>query len=324
MQRVLRDIRRALAELDSAASRATEWQGRALEQEPALGGESPRTVAAQLLEGAFEAREVQPRLSGFAGFLDGVQTSRVVAFAGGVPIVVATVAAVVRERVERRLRTWEAGFETKLHLYVPRQFMQPDLLQQLDSSGVEVVDTLEGDKGEWPHPHLLLQRAVHTVQRQREELERELAERWCRVRGQPLLVDGGLPPGGACRALRYCVGAVKSHNTLYATGPLLESILALPVGWRSPAIRVERHWAPPCTSWYLRLHPPAPDDPLRGLLRVEAALEAGPSLTEEADTISGWLLNERAPLALPDSRWPVLLYGIRDCEEWLRAKGARR
>jgi hypothetical protein len=35
--------------------------------------------------------------------------------------------------------------------------------------------------------------------------------------------------------------------------------------------------------------------------------------------VSRWILAERAPLALPDARWDRMVYGIRDCEEFLRA-----
>jgi len=38
-----------------------------------------------------------------------------------------------------------------------------------------------------------------------------------------------------------------------------------------------------------------------------------------ADEVSGWVLAEVSPLALPDGRWDKMVYGIRDCEEFLRA-----
>jgi hypothetical protein len=31
------------------------------------------------------------------------------------------------------------------------------------------------------------------------------------------------------------------------------------------------------------------------------------------------MLAERAPVALPDARWDVMVYGIRDCEQYLSA-----
>ena len=57
------------------------------------------------------------------------------------------------------------------------------------------------------------------------------------------------------------------------------------------------------------------------LVRVEVA--ASEASVELADEVSRWLLAETAPLALPDPRWDRLLYPIRDCEEYLRARAPR-
>ena len=62
-------------------------------------------------------------------------------------------------------------------------------------------------------------------------------------------------------------------------------------------------------------------DPLWGLVRIEIAHpKAGDrAVTERADQISRWVLAEVSPLALPDARWDKMVYGVRDCEEFLRA-----
>jgi hypothetical protein len=59
-------------------------------------------------------------------------------------------------------------------------------------------------------------------------------------------------------------------------------------------------------------------------VRVEAAdpetfAESLEQLTARADQLSRWILAEAAPVALPDGRWDKMAYGIRDCEEFLRA-----
>jgi len=61
-----------------------------------------------------------------------------------------------------------------------------------------------------------------------------------------------------------------------------------------------------------------------GLVRVEVALtreveSSAATLSTRAADVSRWILAERAPLALPDARWDRMVYGIRDCEEFLRA-----
>ena len=79
-------------------------------------------------------------------------------------------------------------------------------------------------------------------------------------------------------------------------------------------------------SWYLRLREPPSQDPFMGLVRVEVASAAdkdpAPAVTRRADEVSQWILAERAPLALPDERWDRMVYGIRDCEEYLRARAS--
>jgi hypothetical protein len=70
-------------------------------------------------------------------------------------------------------------------------------------------------------------------------------------------------------------------------------------------------------SWYLRLRDAKGHDPMWGLVRVEVAESERP--TERADEISTWVMAETSPLALPDGRWDKMAYGVRDCEEFLRA-----
>ena len=73
-------------------------------------------------------------------------------------------------------------------------------------------------------------------------------------------------------------------------------------------------------SWYLRLRDPRGHDPMWGLVRVEAAEpQIGDDVTARADLVSRWILAEAAPLSLPDARWDKMVYGVRDCEVFLRA-----
>jgi len=66
-------------------------------------------------------REVPGELhAGFAAFLDGMQSSRVVRYVDGVPIVHGTVAAVIRVRLERRMVTWHPGPVVRSRMYMPR------------------------------------------------------------------------------------------------------------------------------------------------------------------------------------------------------------
>jgi len=70
-------------------------------------------------------------------------------------------------------------------------------------------------------------------------------------------------------------------------------------------------------SWYLRLRNPHGHDAMFGLVRVEVADHG--DYAARANDVSRWILAEVAPLSLPDGRWDKMVYGIRDCEQFLRA-----
>src|SRR5437868_14410115 len=80
--------------------------------ESVSGGDPPILRSAQLVEGGSMRAIRIPDLSrdtasGFGAFLDGTQSARVVAHHFGLPILLGTVSAAVRIRVNRRLTTWD-------------------------------------------------------------------------------------------------------------------------------------------------------------------------------------------------------------------------
>src|SRR5665213_3084179 len=105
MDASLRGAQRLLGEW-IPRTRAADGPGPTLETLPAPA-ESPRLEPAQTVEGPLRTRAVtgEPRTV-FGGFLDGTQASRIVTYVEAVPIVFATVAAVIRVRRDRRLATY--------------------------------------------------------------------------------------------------------------------------------------------------------------------------------------------------------------------------
>jgi hypothetical protein len=268
------------------------------------------------------------REPGFHAFLDGTQRSRVLTYADGVPIVHATVAAVVRVRVNRRLFTWTDGARVEQHILAPRRALPHALWSHLETRFPSVLDV--GESGEASpadtHPMRMAEQAVHRVQERREALEEQLAAEWCSRDGRMLALDGGLKHHDQVVRARCAVGIVKSHRTMYVDGEALLRVLRLRAGERSTVFRVDRapgHRAP-VASWYLRLRDAVGRDPFWGLVRVEAADpqvlgESPEDMKERANRISNWILAEVAPLSIPDARWDRMIYPIRDCEEFLRA-----
>lgn len=314
-----RKVREALAHPpgDGAPASSLDLSGLVLDP--------PRMGECALVEGPrLQAIPIPgPAVVGFQAFLDGVQQSHVVDYAGTIPIVAGRTAAVIRTRVNRRMTTWADGHRSAASLYAPLRLLAATDRREIEATGLEVRDTLSAKKETSGHPLELLRCAVDAVKHDRERLEEDLAELWVSSTDASLFVDGGLPIGaGAARSSR-CVGVIKSHHTIYAPDGSLPEVLALREDERSSVFVIERSWGPPALSWYLRLREPPSHDPFMGLVRVEIArtpdLEAPESLTRRAGDVSRWILAERAPLAMPDARWDRMMYGIRDCEEYLRA-----
>ncbi len=282
----------------------------------------PRLETATPLEGAtIAARAVQEEpIVGFGAFLDGIQRSHVRAHLGTVPVVHGAVAAAIRERVARRMRTWD--IPRKSHaLYLPFPSVPQPLLSDLVER-CELVDTLADHDAEQPapqHPGDLAARALTAIQRRREREERRLAEAWVASGSSPLLIDGGIASSEIVARSEQVVGAVKSHRTLYVTGESLPVIVGLREGERTTAVVLTSPRRTPVATWYLRLREPGARGPFFGLVRVEVAHLDANAITARADLVSRWLLAERTPVALPDSRWDVMVYGIRECEDYLSA-----
>jgi hypothetical protein len=287
--------------------------------------DAPRLISATVLEGngPLRARRVfgEP-IPGFRGFLDGTQRSRVAAHYAGVPIVVGTVAAVIRERRNRRMHTWGVPL-VETSVYAPRTLLGPQVWEVLRAASSDrLIDSSDGAAEPGAHPIAVRDAAFHVVQSRREALERQLAERWCAIEHDRLFIDGGISGSEAVAVSSCTVGVVKTHRTLYAEGSALNVVLGLGHRERSSVFRITSPKRTTVASWYLRLRDPVGHDPMWGLIRVEVAHpapESAHAIGAHADEVSRWILAESSPLALPDARWDKMVYGIRDCEEFLRA-----
>lgn len=295
--------------------------------------EPARTISADLVEdGTMRTHRVfEPPVPGFVAFLDGTQASRAVHYTvDGVPIIHGIAAAVVRERRNKRLYTWQHVVAQRL--YLARDRVPTALWHQLADRGIELRDTGahtrstedEGTAGEGEsrHPLALRDAAIHRLQKDREDAEQRLAMEWCGREQRAILIDGGLSGSEPVARARCAVGVIKSHRTLYADGEALGRVLSLRRAERSSVFRVTSPKRATVASWYLRLRDRSGRDPMWGLVRVEVAhpdRSEHDTIAARADEVSRWILAEAMPVALPDARWDKMVYGIRDCEEFLRA-----
>jgi hypothetical protein len=320
----LRALQRQLAGLvPGAGLPGAAGEGPSLE---AFAGavELPRLISAVIIEGKSLQRLAVPSGTAFAfsAFLDGTQESRVFDYANSLPVIYGKVAAVIRQRTDRRLTTWR--HEVVSRMYAPRVLLSREYNDALSSLPIQIVDTAAGAEvntqvGE--HPFAIRDAAIHKVQEDRERAEQALAEQWCHLRAEPLFIDGGISANDRVARDACVVGVVKSHRTLYADGDGVQVVLGLRVGERTTAFRITSPKRTTVASWYLRLRDPIGRDPMWGLVRVEIAepRATAAEIRDRADEVSRAILAEVLPLSLPDSRWDKMVYGIRDCEEFLRA-----
>jgi hypothetical protein len=280
----------------------------------------PRLEAAAVIEGdSLRALTLAgPPEAGFAGFLDGIQASRALSLrVPGVPVVHGTVGAVIRQRSDRSLSTWRLPRVSRA-LYVPIALAGEASVAGMRAAGLEIVDTLDGAAApDARHPQELLNLARTAIHRRRETLETALAESWCGSEDAPLYVDGGISGTGTAAKSPLVAGVVKSHRTIYAAGGALGVVMGLAAGERTTAFGTPSSRRTTVASWYLRLRDALGRDPLFGLVRVEIAHAS--FTPARADLVSRWVLAERAPVSLPDRRWSTMAYGVRDCEQYLRA-----
>ena len=302
----------------------------------ALISDPPSVASCVVLESQRARVMSSSSAPGVSAFLDGIQRSRVLGHINGSPVVFATVAAVVRERIDRRMTTWSRPRLRHLIL-ASRERVNEHNWNALAASSLPLVDITEKASVEpLLHPLSVRARALELIAQERETVERRLAAEWCRTETRWLWIDGGVSGNLAIDDTSTAFGVVKSHNTLYGDAAALDTMMSLTVGERGPLFLVQHRSRRAVASWYLRVHASDDGDPLHGLVRVEVAppssmfaaadpegarpdANAVQALTNRADEISAWILAERAPIALPDPRWDTLTYGVYACEQFLKA-----
>ena len=277
-------------------------------------------------------------------FLDGVQSSREIGRIGMAPVVVATVAAAIVNRCDRRF--------SRMPLGDPPTVVQAVILPR--SAGNESIEALwqllleAGFSGLGPEevpssPYLVLDsaefmgeeldpsdyvgmrdRARVRVRAIRERLEGGMLRNWETDDRTLEDADAWIAVDGQLKEIREsnrrAVGLIKSVARPEFVGKDVGMLLDLEPGMRTtsfvPDWQLRRDPGERRTSWYLRVWPRQPGaDALGSLMRVEAPRDTPP---ETVDEITRWVLAERAPLAKPDPRWPAMIYPIHYVEKLLK------
>ena len=275
-------------------------------------------------------------------FLDGVQSAREIGRIEMSPVVVATVAAAIVNRCERRF--------SRMPMESPPVVVQAVILpRSAGDPGVEAFWTLLLDAGfselgpdEVPSSeHLILDSAEYMadadpsdyvgmrersrvrVRALRERLEGGMLRQW-EGDDQVLDSDDWIAVDGQLENIREsnrrAIGLIKSVARPEFVGKDVGMLLDLEPGMRTtsfvPDWRHRLDLSKHRTSWYLRMWSPQQGaDALGSLMRIEAQRDTEP---DQIDEISRWVLAERAPLAKPDPRWPAMIYPIHYVEKILK------
>jgi hypothetical protein len=265
------------------------------------------TEGASLRTIAFGSPEEWPE--GVA-YLDGIQRSEIIGYAGSAPLFVGELAAAVRERRDRRLQTVVEARRTVV-------LARPAALAAAGDA-VASLDAIPLPDSEPAHPLRDLLNAGEALDQARGALEVVVGSRYRDRSAGWLVVDGTLSVSARWAEDPRMVAISKSHSILPFEGAELEQYLRLPCGHRSSVFAPATRSLAAVRAWGLRLWPWDSKDLLYGLVRVEVAPCNGS--TEQADAISRWIMADRAPVSAPDRRWDRLLYGMYSVEQYLKAK----
>ena len=276
-------------------------------------------------------------------FLDGVQSSREIGRIEMSPVIIATVAAAIVNRCDRRFTrmplesppvlvqavilprsTGDAKVEAFWELLLKAGFSELGP-EEVPSSPHLVLDSAEYMAETDPSDYVgMRERARVRVRALRERLEGgmlrqwELDDRTLEDSDAWIAVDGQLKD--IRESNRRAIGLIKSVAHPEFVGKDVGMLLDLEPGMRTtsfvPDWQLRRDLSEQRTSWYLRMWPQQRGaDALGSLMRVEAHRDTPP---ESVDEISRWILAERAPLAKPDPRWPAMIYPIHYVEKILK------
>ena len=275
-------------------------------------------------------------------FLDGVQSSREIGRIGMAPVVVATVAAAIINRCDRRFSRMpmeetptvvqavilprsagDENIEALWQLLLEAGFNELGP-EEIPTSPYLVIDSVQYVSEEIdPSDYVgMRDRAYGRVRSLRTGLERGMLQSW---EGDDRVLDSDdwIAVDGQLKDIRdsnrKAVGLIKSVARPEFVGKDVGMLLDLEPGMRTTSFIPDWQLRSPGeqrTSWYLRVWPRQPGaDALGSLMRVEAPKDTPP---ETVDEITRWILAERAPLAKPDPRWPAMIYPIHYVEKLLK------
>jgi len=292
----------------------------------------PEQAAADVIEEPdgklkFKKVEVQTQKSCFSYFLDGIERKKIIFYYRSVPVIYGYVGAAILKREDKTLHSsdWEK-FSEKFYLpqktnsECPPHYFDYEEIKELVGKNYTNIGEKNNQGGYPILPAEFIQAAHSKIQTDRGEIEKNLANQWAAENHSDgwLFIDGRIE--GKING-NNLAGIIKSHHACYFDFIDQQRIYNMEKGQRSSVFQpVNKNGKKENVfSWYLRIHYNKRNGVNDfGIIRVE--IPANEKLLRQADEISSWILLETKPVSFPASRWDRMIYPIKYCEDYLKAK----
>ena len=289
---------------------------------------TPKQMQAELIEDkSLQLKKVPVNTdkSGFSYFLDGIERKKIIFYYRSIPVIYGCVGAAVLKRTDKILhscgieRFSENFYLPQLLGDLPKHYFTGDEIKEL---GKNIINIGEKDnEGKYPLLPAEFTQAAHAkIQTERGDIEKSLALE-CQKQSNNdgwLFVDGRIEGKISGENL---AGIIKSHQACYFDYEDQYKIYTMEKGQRTSVFQPadKNGKKENIYTWYLRLHSDKRSGVNDfGIIRVE--IPAKQDLISRVDEISSWILLETKPVGFPASRWDRMIYPIKYCENYLKAK----
>lgn len=247
-----------------------------------------------------------------AGFVDGIQSSRIIGYRDHLPTVLVYAAGACVKTGERR--QFATGLTEKLALVSSHAHMEW-LAEEIErAGGVESIGSPDLLPVPSSTPGGTESEIRDVISKLRDSTERRAADAaLAETRdGCVIVVDGSLHGRPATEKL---LGVVKTARTRYMDDE--SELWGLPEGWRSSVFKLDKGWKgfpSERFSCYVRLHDASKSSWHFGLIRLESVN------CDLLDSAAAMCMEQRQKRASGDPRWDRHLAGVKHAEEYLRTR----
>lgn len=277
--------------------------------------------------------EINTETSGFSYFLDGIERKKILCYLRSIPLIYGYVGAAILKRTDKKLHSTELEkgegtfyLPVKKGMNCPDHYFDEDELKTIKGKYKNTgIIPKQGDRKDYPkYPEEFIKQAHSEIQEKRREMEFELTNKWLESNfdNDWLFVDGTLNTKSQnVLESSKVAGIVKSHGVFYFSFEEMHELYSMQKGERSRVFKPydKQGEKKDIYTWYLRLHYDKRNGVNDfGIIKVE--IPAKKELLSRVDEISSWILLETKPVGFPASRWDRMIYPIKYCEDYLKAK----